>query len=276
MKRHILFSVSTISIIAVCLIFASPAHAQPEMLDAAPAPDSVLSTPPDKVLLTFDRALRDEGTTIRVTNEQHERVESGDAVIDASNRFKVHVSLPALDEGRYTVTYTAASVGSSTVAVGSYTFTVDLPPARLELLSPVNGEAYPAGGVIALEMRVEFFDLTEPNNHIRIYLNGEKHADVQTDTYQLNDLSPGVHQISTVLVQGDDTELAETAIDVTIAVARPDYELQGWAQAALMAPDAGLQLTPAQLIGLVILTAALLLTGLWLGKRDEPPPAQLS
>jgi methionine-rich copper-binding protein CopC len=250
------------------LIYAAPAHAQPVLRDASPPPEAVLSTPPAEITLTFDRILSDTYTSIQVINEAGERVDKRDSAIDPANRFVVRVSLPPLFEGRYTVSYTASGLGSSTIVSGSYQFTVDLPSPRLALLTPVNGQAFESGD-IPLEMRVDFFDFGLYNNRIRIYVDGVLVTEVRALSYTIEGLSSGVHEIKTVLAQYDDQELADTAITVYVAVAQPDPESEGRELAALAPPDPGLRLTTAQLIAAIALTAILLGAGIWLGHTME-------
>jgi methionine-rich copper-binding protein CopC len=252
-----------------CLVAAAPAHAQPVLIDASPAPSSVLIASPQEIILTFDRALVAEGTSIRVTDESGQRVDDGEMRIDPANRFATSVGLQPLPEGRYNVVYTAVGVGSSTVQIGTYEFTVDLPPPTLEQVTPVDGDAFDTG-TIPLQMRVQNFNFAQYESRIRVYVDGRLDAELRSLDYSIEGLSPGVHEIRTVLARFENEELPETAITVHVAVAQPDPESEGLEHAAQLPPDSGLQLTLPQTIGLVLLTLALLGLGLWLGR---PSPA---
>ncbi len=258
------------SVALVALMTVTPAQAQPQLARAVPAPDAVLPTPPEQVILTFDQALRDAGTSIWVTNEAGERVEHGDASISPTNRRRASVTLPPLPEGRYTVHYTAASLGGSTLSVGSYLFTVDLPDPALILHSPVNGQSFEPGP-IRLDMQVSFFDFAHNNNRIRLYIDGELVDELRTLSHEIEGLEPGVYELKLVLAQFDDQELPDTAITVYVAVAQPDAEMQGRQAAAVAPPDPGLQLTPWQRVALIGLTLILLAVGIMLGRMARVP-----
>lgn len=250
------------------LLTGTPVYAQPVLVDASPAPEAVLPAPPEQIILTFSHPLRDQGTTVQVLDEEGERVDNEDAHVRPENRHTLVVTLPPLFEGVYTVTYTAAGAGDSTLAVGSYQFTVDLPSPRLALLTPVNGQAFESGS-IPLQMQVEFFDFGLYNNRIRVYVDGELDAELRSLEYEIEGLEPGVHEITTVLAQFEDQELPETAITVYIAVARPEPELTEGQAAAVASPDAGLQLSLPQVILLAAVTLLLLAVGVRLGLLSE-------
>ena len=268
LRRIVIYCGMGIMLLLGALIYAMPAHAQPVLRDASPPPDAVLSASPPEVILTFDRILSDAYSSIQVTNEAGERVDKRDSSVDPNNRFVLRVSLPSLFEGCYTVSYTASGLGSSTIVSGSYQFTVDLPSPRLALLTPVNGQAFESGD-IPLEMRVDFFDFGLYNNRIRVYVDGILVAEVRALDYTVEGLSPGVHEIKTVLAQYDVQELPDTTITVYVAVAQPDPESEGRELAALAPPDPGLRLTAAQLVATMALTAILLGAGFWLGRTIE-------
>jgi methionine-rich copper-binding protein CopC len=255
------------ALIAITLLAASflsgtqPAYAQVALVESSPPPEAVLLAPPERITLTFSHPLADQGSSIQVTDEAGEPVDDDDAEVSADDRHILQVSLPPLIEGTYTVTYTAAGLGYSIVTMGSYQFTVDLPPSRLMLETPVDGQAFEPGPV-PLEMAVEFFDFGLYGNRIRVYVDGELHTELRALSYELDRLSPGVHEITVVLAQFEDQELAETATTVYIAIAQPDSDdLTGGADETPTAP----RISPA-MAGLAIIVAlALLALGVWLG-----------
>ncbi len=267
--RKALFHIGTgLVLLVLCLIPARSLNAQPALHDASPAPETVLSGPPERVTLTFNAALADRGTNIRVLDAEDRRVDNKDVLVNPANRFEVSVTLPALADGVYTVHYTAAALGGSTVAVGSYTFSIALPDPRLLLLTPVDGQAFEPGPV-ALEMQVEFFDFELYNSRIRVYADGELRDEVRGLAYQIEGLEPGVHEVKVVLARFEDQELEDTANVVHVAIAQPDEEMEGREVAAGMPPDPGLQLTTLQWVGVTALTLLLLGVGVWLGRSPE-------
>ncbi len=269
MKRSVWFRAGAMLVLVVALFaLVGQASAQPVLVDASPAPGSTLIAPPQTVILTFDRILSGQGTTIRITDERGQRVDQNDTHLDPTNRFRASISLQTLIEGRYTVSYTVAAVGSSTVLVGSYEFAIDLPPPTLALIAPVDGQAFGAG-IVPLQMQVQYFDFGLYNNRIRLYVDDGLYAELRTLSYDLESLPPGVHKITAVLAQFEDQELPETAVTVTIAITQPDPESEGREQAAVAPPDPGLQLTIPQLVGTILATMVLLWLGIWLGRLPE-------
>jgi methionine-rich copper-binding protein CopC len=265
MRRSLPVLVIAIVWVVSVLSGASPAYAQVVLVDSSPAPEAILPAPPELITLTFDHPLADQGSSIRVTDEAGEQMGGDDAQVSADDRHTLLLELPPLLEGTYTVTYTAAGLGYSTITAGSYQFTVDLPPARLMLEEPVDGQAFEAGP-IPLAMKVAFFDFGLYENRIRVYVDGELQAEIRALTYQLDRLAPGVHEITVVLAQFEDEELPDTAITVHVAIAQP-----GSAEAA---PETGEEPTAPQIGPLMagaaaVLALVLLALGVWLGSALE-------
>jgi methionine-rich copper-binding protein CopC len=243
-------------------------YAQPQLIDASPAPDSVLLASPEAIVLTFDRVLIERGTTIKVTNADGEQIDNEDGSISSSNRFELSVTLPHLIEGEYTVTYTAAALGESSFVQGSYRFIISPPPPVLSVVSPVNGQAFEPGPV-TLEMRTEFFNFAQHDNRIRVYVDGELEIELRSLDYKLMDMEPGVHEIRVVLARLEDEELPQTQTLIYIAIKQPDPELAGREAASQAEPAPGLEIfTPLQLGGAVLLVILLLGFGIWLGRSS--------
>ncbi len=267
MKR--LWHLPAVLSMLAALCMARPAHAQPLLIDASPAPDEVLLFSPGEVVLVFDQALSDQGSSLRVVDAEGRRVDSDNARIDPANRLEIRVGLPPLLEGTYTVIYTATRIGGSTFTAGSYTFTIDLPAPRLELKAPVDGASYAADQPVILEMDVQFFDFGLYNNRIRLYVDDRLKTELRALTYELNGLEPGVHEIRVVLTQFEDQELPDTAITVYVAVARHDPESEGRLQAAMAPPGGGLRFTLPGLAGLILGTLGLIGAGVGLARLDR-------
>jgi methionine-rich copper-binding protein CopC len=250
------------------LLIAGPAKARTAVITASPGPDEIVALPPDAVSITFDRIVDSERTTIQVMNDQGQRVDDGSMLFDRADRRHASVRLKPLVEGIYTVVYSVTTLGGSVSSVEAYSFTLDLPDATLELVAPVNGTAYRVGDSVSLNMRTQFFEFGFYENRIRIYVDDQLHAEIESVNYDLTGLEPGVHEIKTVLTQFDGQELPDTEILVTVAVANADPEAEGLRQAAQAAPDAGLKLTALQLLGIITATGGLLAAGLWLGNKQ--------
>ena len=147
MKSRRLFAPIVALLIALLIDPAMTAQAQSRLLRATPAQNSVVNLPPSEVRLVFDHPLLAQGTSIRVTDDEGEQVDRGNGRIDPADPFALIVELPVLFEGEFTVTYTAATVGSSTILSDSYTFAIDLPNPVLNLNVPANGQAFDPGPV---------------------------------------------------------------------------------------------------------------------------------
>jgi methionine-rich copper-binding protein CopC len=260
-----------LALLVLAAAWASPARAQPVLVEASPAPGAVLTSSPEAVTLTFDRALSEDNAWIAVVGESGERFDRDDARVGPESLFTLTTTLAPLPEGRYIVKYRAASPGSSTILGGQYEFVVNLPAPTLQMISPANGEAF-AEGRVPVELQVQFFDFGLYNNRIHLYVDGAFHAELRELATELEGLEPGVHEIAAVLARFDDEELPETARTATIAIAQPDPETEGRILAAAAAPDPGLRLAPWEWAGIVSLTVILLGLGIWLGRAARKPP----
>ena len=270
-----------LTLLAASLLSAEPAFtaevaAQPRLVDASPAPDSVLGASPEVVTLTFDRALSDSGTWVTVRSLEGEYFNETDGAVNPDNRFTLSVPIAPLPEGRYRVSYQVTSLGGSTFITGRYEFSIDLPEPRLELLEPVSGQGFESPR-IPLEMRVHYFDFGQYNNRVHVYLDGEKVAEVQGESYVLEGVEPGVHELTTVLARFEEEELPDTAQTVTIAVGQPGSDRPAAEQAsAPTGSEFGLGLENWPLVA--ALPLVLLGVGIWLGRSTQatPGPAPLA
>lgn len=243
---------------------AAPVYAQPVLVESQPAADTLIGASPEVITLTFDRALEQEGTWVEVTNEAGDALNITRGQIDPEDRARLTVNVDPLPEGRYRVAYNALGVGGSTVGVGFFEFTVDLPDPRLVIAAPVDGAAFSAP-VVPLEFEVQFFDFGQYNNHINLYVDGQLVEELRALDYTVEGLAPGVHQIRATLARFEDEELPDATSTIIIAIAQPDIEQAGREAAAVAPPDPGLRLTVPQWIGLLVLLALLLGLGIWLG-----------
>ncbi|MBN1122146.1 MAG: copper resistance protein CopC [Anaerolineae bacterium] len=254
-------------LIGAMLVIAQPLYAQPTLIDASPAPNAGLDSAPQEVVLTFSHPLEEDGNLIVVTDEADQQVDRQDTTLD-EDRTVLSVSLPPLAEGRYQVVYMVSGTELSTGLSGQYEFSVMPPRPRLSILYPGNGEAFTEQPV-AIELETAFFDLNTGENSIHLYVDGELDAELHTLEHTLGELPPGVHEIRAVLSVGNDDELPETATTTTIAIAQPDTEIEGRELAATAEPDAGLQLSTGQWIGVVSATVVLLGVGVVLGIKTR-------
>ena len=168
------------------------------------------------------------------------------------------------------MTYVGASPGLSVVAFGEYSFSFQPPKPELELVAPVDGQAYEEGP-ITLEMRARFVDPVADDFAIQIMLDGEVHDETNALTYSIDTLPPGVHEITTFLIDPGSVPVPETATTIYVAMAQPDPETEGRELAATADPEEGLGLTPFATVVTIISALALMAAGIWLGRMGEQP-----
>ncbi len=97
---------------------AADAHAS--LLEALPAADSELSSPPKQVVLTFNERLEESLYSLRVLDRNKKSVTDRPPVM-SQNRMQLSLELPPLNPGTYVVTYRVISADGHPVE-GTYVF----------------------------------------------------------------------------------------------------------------------------------------------------------
>lgn len=108
----------------VLLVAPSRVSAHALLVDADPAPNSVIPATPSTLTLFFSEAIDPQSVSIRVLNsDQRPVVGVGPPILDVSGRV-VRASLPKLDPDTYTVEYVAVSAvdGHPTASVYAFVF----------------------------------------------------------------------------------------------------------------------------------------------------------
>lgn len=107
---------------------------------ANPAPDSQLSSSPSDISLTFNERLERELYFIKVFNSQGHSVTETPTEM-SQNQKELHLSLPPLEDGIYTVTYSVLSADGHPVR-GSYVISVGntQSPGKTHQAEHVHGE----------------------------------------------------------------------------------------------------------------------------------------
>lgn len=93
-----------------------------------PPADQAVPVMPSTIEVWFVEGIRAEGTTLEVRTADGARVDMGDAKLDLQNPSHPLLTVgvhPGLDNGVYTVRWTAVSAVDGTSSSGSYQFTVD-------------------------------------------------------------------------------------------------------------------------------------------------------
>jgi len=102
------------------------AHAAYER--SSPGAESVVTAAPERLDIWFTQELfrRAGANTITVTDPGGQRVDTGEAEVDSTDRKRMSISLvPSTTPGPYTVAWASLSSTDGDPAEGSFTFTVD-------------------------------------------------------------------------------------------------------------------------------------------------------
>ena len=106
------------------LLLAAPAALAHAFLDhASPAVGSTLRQPPATISLWFTQELEPAFSTVTIVDQNGQRVDGGDAQVDARDQTLMHASLKPLPAGTYKVAWRVVSVDTHTTE-GTFTFRV--------------------------------------------------------------------------------------------------------------------------------------------------------
>jgi methionine-rich copper-binding protein CopC len=113
-----------IPLLAAASLLAGPAARAHSFLEQAkPSVGSTVQRPPSNVSLRFSAALEPAFTTIEVVDAAGQRVDQGDARVDAAEATVVRASLKPLPPGTYKVKWRVLSTDSHPTE-GDFTFRV--------------------------------------------------------------------------------------------------------------------------------------------------------
>lgn len=98
------------------------AHAVPVAMD--PAPNARLAEPPQEVVIRFSERVEARASTLEVLDARGQRVDQGEAAVDAADPWRYHVAVPALSSGAYTVSWRVLSADDGHVTHGAHVFTI--------------------------------------------------------------------------------------------------------------------------------------------------------
>lgn len=109
--------------LAVLLWGAAGAGAHAFLDRADPRVGSTVKTPPGQVRIWFTERLEPAFSSVRVVNDDGERIDRGNSQVDPSDLTLLRVSLPPLPPGAYKVIWRVLSVDTH-VTEGDFTFRV--------------------------------------------------------------------------------------------------------------------------------------------------------
>ncbi|MGH2652570.1 MAG: copper resistance CopC family protein [Actinomycetota bacterium] len=101
----------------------TPSEAHASLVSSVPARRATVTSPPPRVVLTFNERLEPAFTRVSVWDASGQQIDLKDGAVDPSNPKVVNVSLPPLRPGRYTVRYRVLSVDGHIVEA-SFLFSV--------------------------------------------------------------------------------------------------------------------------------------------------------
>jgi hypothetical protein len=113
-----------LSLLLPALLFAAPAARSHAFLDhASPAVGSTVRQPPGAISIWFTQELEPAFSTVTITDQGGQRVDGGDAKVDARDQTLLRASLKPLPPGTYKVTWHVVSVDTH-MTEGTFTFRV--------------------------------------------------------------------------------------------------------------------------------------------------------
>jgi copper transport protein len=110
---------------AVNSVDTADSHAN--QLRSSPSPDSELETSPERVVVWFSEEIEASLSEVRVIDANARQVDNGDSSISPTQPTALIVTLPALDNGTYTVVWRNLSTVDGHRVVGSFRFSVGEP-----------------------------------------------------------------------------------------------------------------------------------------------------
>jgi hypothetical protein len=222
--------------------------------------------------VTFSTDLNADTFTLTVVDAVGVHVDNADARIFARDPRTIVVSLPPLEEGLYTVTYTVTDIATQTTTTDSYQFALDFASPQIRLASPPNGAGFETN-VVKVEVDTGEFDLAYWEHSWRLYLDDRPVITTRRPEITLRDLDNGVHELRVILINPDGEELRNTQSAIHIAIGEPDPQAEQIARAASGPGDPGLRLSRSEVITLSVVAVVCLGLGVLLGLRSEPDAA---
>ena len=116
-----------ILLLAVFVLTPARASAHANLAESDPAANSVLDSPPERIVIRFTEPLEPALSEIRVLNSQGQQVDLGDSAPDPDDPTVMSVSVGTLDNGAYTVAWRNVSTVDGHSVRGAYLFSVGEP-----------------------------------------------------------------------------------------------------------------------------------------------------
>lgn len=118
---------SIVLLLAILALMPGRAAAHANLAESDPAANSVLDTPPERVVIRFTEPLESALSEIRVLDSRGDQVDMGDSALDPNDPTVMSVSLGLLVNGAYTVAWTNVSTVDGHRVRGAFQFSVGEP-----------------------------------------------------------------------------------------------------------------------------------------------------
>ena len=116
-------------LLAVFALTPARVSAHANLAESDPAANSVLDSPPERVVIRFTEPLEPALSEIRVLDSQGQQVDLGDSALDPEDPTVMSVSVGTLDNGAYTVAWRNVSTVDGHSVRGAFLFSVGEPLA---------------------------------------------------------------------------------------------------------------------------------------------------
>lgn len=110
-------------LLTAAVLVQSPAWAHAALASAEPASNALLTNGPTTITLRFNEKLEGNFSSIKVVDAGGQSVTTQKAALDAADPTILHVALPALQSGKYSVQWVAIGHDGHR-RTGDYTFSV--------------------------------------------------------------------------------------------------------------------------------------------------------
>lgn len=117
--------------VAVLLLFSGIVSAHAALVRSEPAPNSVLSGPPDTVTIWFTESVEPRLSKIDVLDAVGQRVNTEEASVLSGDHKALIVRLPRLPDGTYTVSWRNISSVDGDPSSGSFVFSIGVSPSAV-------------------------------------------------------------------------------------------------------------------------------------------------
>ncbi len=139
-----------VTLVLYCAWTVSPVHAHALFVRSNPAPNATVAQSPPQVEIYFSETLQPGLSSIAVYDSNGLVVDLGDVRVDPNDPARLTVSLRALADGVYTVSWKALSAIDGHLTTGSFPFAVgNVNNAALAAIQPTNTFSLPLSTLIS-------------------------------------------------------------------------------------------------------------------------------